>query len=532
MHLHPSSTLLALRMWWPIVVLLAMLGAAAGVYSVGRAPYYATAYLRVDVSTNPLQSPQIISTALHIVDSDPVYFRATDNTRRAADELRSRTVVGVADGGAVLRITVTAPTAAQAAAETNRFADAAVEHAIALAQDQLQRTTEQAGLALRNGVVPDPESEKNRREQLGHNLADAQNAASRANDLVSRIGGVQDPQQLGLPAKMAAPLGAAIGGLLGGIICLVLGVRRRRIRRLADVKAVGPGIRTYDSTTMSSGLLRVAARCATLDQPLVAVLALSGVENGVGEVTAELKRQLRNERLRSVDIDADDFARASVIRRRDDERPRPSPAIPVRSSRAGLLDKADADVILVSGIAGTRAVREAGARADAVVLVGRYRTTRVGELSTVYPEVADSSAIVVLLPAGEAGNGIELDDVEPAEASAKPQGGPAPVAAAPRPAEVARADVAPQGADTPELQPAAGQVRAPYSVDVPVAVAAAVHPASVTIGANGNGSGHIGGQVEAHEPPTTEITKVPPAETGQDVSADAPAEEESRADSD
>src|SRR5918998_1997372 len=125
MRLSGSYSSLALRMWWPIVVVLTLLGVVGGVISVKGAPWAATALLRVDISTNPIQSQQIVSTALQLVDSDPVYARVVGDSRTALNELRSRTTVGIRDAGAVLVVTVVAPTAEQAERDTDAFASEA-----------------------------------------------------------------------------------------------------------------------------------------------------------------------------------------------------------------------------------------------------------------------------------------------------------------------------------------------------------------------------------------------------------------------
>jgi hypothetical protein len=492
MHLSPSSTMLALRAWWPIVVVLAVAGAALGVQSVGSAPFSATTLLRVDVSTNPLQSPQIVATALQVVDSDPVYFKATDETAEAADELRARTTVGLSDNAAVLKVSVVAPTAEQATEETDRFADAALEYIAEMSREEFDRATRLAQEALNGGALPNPMAEELRLEQLGANLAEAQNSAYRQIDLVSRIGGVHEPERLGLPPRLAAPLGAVIGALAGGIAALVLGVQRRRIRRPAEVKAVGPGIRVYGSPTLADGLLRVAARCATLDQPLVAILALPDAEDALNDVRNALRRQLRVERLRWVDVDADDFGRASVADRRAtaaDRRSSGEMHVPVRHARAQVLAEAEADVIVVTGLASTRAVKEAGARADAVILVGRQRKTRIGELSAVYAEVADVHPVVALLPANTEEFGEARDD-PPADTTAAPAA-PSAYASAPVPsspyymAPVGPSRAEPVGADAPGTRAAPMQRPDPLVAEVP---ARATVPSGNT---NGNGTGAV-----------------------------------------
>jgi hypothetical protein len=398
MQLQPSFTALALRAWWPVVVVLAVIGFGVGMYSVGVASYSATALLRVDVSTNPLQSKEIISTAQVLVDSDPVYFRATNGTREAADALRARTSVGIVNDGEVLKVTVVAPTAAAATTQTNKMADAAVVQAQALSVDQFNRVTQLAQDSLKNGSLADVDSEKQRREHVGQNLADAQSAASRSSDLLTRIGGVQAPVAMGLPPRLAGPLGALIGALLGFAASLLLGVRRNRVRRPADLKVVDPRLRVYGPNEIDNGLMRVAARCATLDRPLIAVLALPAAENDLPQVLKRFDRHLHNENLRRIDIDAEDLGRGTTVvdRGRPAQSGGESVGLPARSARGAILDSAKADVIVVSGSAGPRVAREAGARAEAVIVVGKLQASRLKEFFTLYPEISDSSPMVLL----------------------------------------------------------------------------------------------------------------------------------------
>jgi hypothetical protein len=385
MQLPASFSVLALRTWWPVVFMLSVLGAAFGVYAASSVSYSATALLRVDVSTNPVQSQQIVSTAFQLVDSDPVYTLVVGDSRNAVNELRSRTTVGIRDAGAVLFVTVVAPTAEQAERDTDGFADAAVGFARQLAQEQFATVTRLGAASLKEGVLPDPEAEANRRDRVGTNLADGQDYALRQERFVTRLGGVQTPQPLGVSTTLAAPLGAAGGALLGFVAALGLGVRRRHVRYIADLRPVLPGVRAFTADNQRDGLLRIAARSATLHEPLVAVVAMRTAEQALAGVVEDLQDLLRAEQMTWTDVDADDLA-----------------ASPDRAARLKPLaletypSPARRHLTLVTGTADPSTVPQIAARADLIVLVVPLHRARLGEVAALYDELRDSSPILVL----------------------------------------------------------------------------------------------------------------------------------------
>lgn len=441
MHSPGSFSLLALRMWWPIVAASAVLGTAVGVVAAEGAPYSATAYVRVDTTANPIQSLQIVSTALQLLDSDPIYTRVVGDSRAALNELRARTTIGVRDAGEVLSITIVAPTPEQAEVETERFAAESLSYLQVRADEQFAAVTLLGQQALADGALPNPEAEEFRLQRVGTNLADGQDSAFRISLFWTRLGGVQTPVKLGLSTMLAGPVGAVVGALVGFVGALVLGVRRRRVRSVSDLAPIGPAIKAYDPQEQSDGLMRVAARCATLDRPLVAVLAFQGAEANLGHVRADLKRHLRSEERSWLEVDPDDLGRFSatgmpraegsqngnghqVASRVED--------LSARSARGRLLAASDADVMLMSGIVDRAAINHAAARADVVVLVGRRRRTRFGELSAACAELADLAPVVIIGPQSVPGPG---DGPVPTPAQRGPGGeSPAMVAAGAAPA--------------------------------------------------------------------------------------------------
>lgn len=401
MHLPASFAFLALRMWWPLVALAAVLGVGVAVVTAQGAPYRATAYLRVDTSANPVQSVQIVSTALELVDSDPVYVRMVGDSREALAELRSRSSAGILNAGEVLTIAVVAPSATQAEQDTERFAGAAVAYFQERAQDQFETITQLGQDALAQGVLPDFGAEEFRRQRIGVDVADAQAAAFRSGSLVSRIGGVQAPVELGIPNKLAIPIGGAGGALVGFVGTLLLGVRRRRVKSLSDLAAIMPNVRAYDPQRQTDGLVRVAARAAGLDRPLLAILAIPGSEGQLAHVTGELREQLEFEALRWIDTDADDLGTLSTTFAAPAAPSARHPSsvnrgLPATYARKRAIEASAADLVLVTGVAAGSTVNQVAARADMAIVVATLGRTRLGELASACGELADLSPVVVL----------------------------------------------------------------------------------------------------------------------------------------
>jgi|GEM_PF-3083555 len=393
MRLPASFSLLAVRMWWPVVVAMVVLGVGAGLVSTRAAQYSATTSVRVDVSTNPVQSVQIVSSALQLVDSDPVYTRVVGESRAALNGLRARTTVGIRDAGAVLFVTVVAPTPEQAERDADEFGRQAVEYTASLAREQFTAITELGGQAIEEGALPDPAAEAGRRARLGEDIADGQNSALRSANLVTRIGGVQTPVRLGVSPALAAPLGGLVGGLAGLALALGLGVRRRSVRSVSDLRSINPRVRVYGADNQSDGLLRVVARCATLDHPVVAVLALPGAEWHLAQVVADLRDRLRAEGMRWKAVDADDLVKAAA------RAPAPGDtAVTTLSLRRPPREHDSHDLTLVTGVADGATVAQVSAVADLAVLVGRMGVSKLGELAALCAELEDNAPLVVLGP--------------------------------------------------------------------------------------------------------------------------------------
>ena len=407
MQFPASFSLLAVRMWWYLLLVLALLGAAGGWFLARDAQYSATTSFRVDVSSNPIQSVQIVATALQLVDSDPVYARVVGESRDAVNELRSRTTVGVRDTSTVLFATIVAPTSAQAERDADAFAEQTTAYLRELADERFAVATEQGTRSLQTGVLTDPVAEEGRRERLGLNLADGQDSALRSAYLVQRLGGVQDPVRLGVSPTLAVPLGGLAGALLGTAIAMTLGVRRRRVRHVSDLRSLVPHLRVYGPRGRRDAMLRVAARSASLDHPVVALLAMPGAESVLAATAADLRDLLREEGLRWLSVDADDLvladSRAALSRPDAPQRPGAGPSAALALRRKVRSGPGAAHLTLVTGVADGATIGQVSARADVSVLVAAIGRTRVGQIATVCAELTETSPVVVLgEPTGKA----------------------------------------------------------------------------------------------------------------------------------
>ncbi len=389
-----SMTFLALRMWWPMVATLTVVGAVLGVLAPFNAPYAAKSLLRVDTSGNEAQSTPIVATAVQLVGADPVYAAVVGDSTAAMADLRGRTVVAVEDVAGIISISVAAPTAEQANRDADDVATKSVEYVQALAQEQLATVTRTGQDAVAEGGLRDPEAEFRRRQALGAAIGERQELARQGASFLTRIGGVQPAARVGLGVTLAGPVGALVGALIGAIAALLLGVRRRRVRRLADVRAVIPEIPAYGPVSQSDGIAWVAARCARLDTPMIALLALHGAESQLRKIATQLKYQLRTDAMRWVEIEADDLDRVSTNGRAPVGSADPR-ELSVRR-RASALAESEANMVLVIGMARGPSIARLSARADIVLLVGEVGRTRLGALATTCARLAPSSPVILL----------------------------------------------------------------------------------------------------------------------------------------
>ncbi len=89
-----SAALLAMRMWWPIIVIFAVLGVAGGMLAIRDAPYAAVTAVRVDTAGfGEVAQQSIVETSRLLVDSNRTYSKVVGESPGAIEEIRQRTAV-------------------------------------------------------------------------------------------------------------------------------------------------------------------------------------------------------------------------------------------------------------------------------------------------------------------------------------------------------------------------------------------------------------------------------------------------------
>ncbi|MGQ0576678.1 MAG: hypothetical protein ACT4RN_21130 [Pseudonocardia sp.] len=414
-----SVAMLAVRIWWPVIALLAVLGAAGGYVAAKDAPYAAVTTIRVDTAGfGEVAQESIVETAQLLVDSNRTYAKVVGNTPGAIAEIRQRTRVDAIASSSVLEIVVSAQNPTQAEREVDALAEAAITVVRELAEEQFTASIDDGAVGIANGVLPDAVAEQARRDALGTAIAAQQDNALRLSGSLSRIGEVLPATREGVGIRLASIIGLIAGSVVGVAVTLFIGVGRRRIRSLRDVRTVAPALVDCDPLPTTEGIVRVAAECSRLSHPLVAVLGLRGVGASVHEVSGRLRTELYRDGSRPFRIDDVEVRYAGL----GDDRPRfahTATAVPRDSrqrarthsgtaaatvlpalgmpNRAADLVAADADLILVTGEADERMLHQVASRADVVLLVGRRGRTRLAELANVVGELRPPVPPVVVL---------------------------------------------------------------------------------------------------------------------------------------
>ena len=418
MRVTASAALLALRMWWPIVTVCALIGGAYGAYSVRDAPYMAVTTVRVDTAGfGEVAQQSIVQTARLLVDSNRTYAKVAGDTPEGIEELRQRTAVDIVESSSILEISVSAQTPDRAERDLNALVEASMTSMRELADEQFTGTVRSGQTALSGGVLPDPAAEEARRAGIGTAISERQDNALRLSAQLSRIGAILPATRTGLGARLAAAIGFVAGGFAGAVLTLMLGVGRRRIKRLADVRAVAPGLLPAAPLEYTKGIITVGNDCSRIDAALAVVLALPGAEDDLPDVVDAVRSELTRNGSRPFRLDADDVVRADDYATRRGAPSRPGfdagnghrlPGGSVATVSAGLpalgmpqravdLAASQADVLLVTGMASERILTLAAGRADVVLLVARpYRTT-LGQLAAVTANLGDGRPPVVVL---------------------------------------------------------------------------------------------------------------------------------------
>lgn len=218
----------ALRRWFAVPVILAIVAAALGAGVASLAQPTAETRLMVQTTTQDASAMQrIMETAVQQTSTSSVFAAAAKASGADPEDLRSRTRVAAVPNSLVLTVTVTAADPERAVRESQAVASAAVSASAAQTQAELDRLTE-ATLALLNdpdAKADNPTAERARIARLGDELAGNQsNLVANSDELMIIEGPISSGPTISTTTLGA--LAAAGGAMLGMLLVVLVGYGR------------------------------------------------------------------------------------------------------------------------------------------------------------------------------------------------------------------------------------------------------------------------------------------------------------------
>lgn len=265
--LPPLGLLLARPL---LLLICALLGAAVGLVATGNSGFQATAALEFSATGNDsLLVKQTGQTLARTAVSSPV-IQATASS--ADGDLASRVSAVWESDTRVVNVTVTASTPEAAIADANAVAQSVVKTTEDAIRGRLTAARDGSNNLLNSETLDSPDAEAARRAQLGNSLGARQDAVSSESSALT----VADPADAATTAGLTKPMGAAIGLvaglLLGGVLCMVLGVRGLRVNSRRTVQYLVP------DTALSSPAQAAQLSGEILESgvPCVAIVSMDG----------------------------------------------------------------------------------------------------------------------------------------------------------------------------------------------------------------------------------------------------------------
>lgn len=250
----------ALRRWWWLPLLGALLGAALGLSAGSRTTYTATALVQSRVMGNEAQAvAQGAQAALANLQTPTVFAQAAKARSIDARDLTDRTRAAVVGDSAVLSIAVEAPTRTQAVADANAVANAAVAVYNARVKADMAEVQAKFTQQLKSGslaalpkgtkdiqnpasLVNNGQAELARQSAIGQALGESQSAMITGQGRIRVIEAAGEPSVTRDMSKAIAAMSMLGGLFLGAALALVLGMRRGSVRSVHQLRSLYPGV--------------------------------------------------------------------------------------------------------------------------------------------------------------------------------------------------------------------------------------------------------------------------------------------------
>lgn len=271
------SALNSLRRWLILPLVLAGLGAIAGLYVAGQTRPSAEAVLRV------VETQAVDGAAMRIVqestvvelDTAPIYEAAADASGITARDLRTRTQIGAVPNSQLISITVTAATTEEAVDQANAIVDAAIEANDRRIESDLTTVTDSTRKLIKDGTLSDPAAEQARVARLGDMLGQNQSNFVVGSRTLTLLHSAESSSLLPTPMLLVA-IGLLAGALLGGAIALLVGARRGRIQSARELRRLYPNAAVIDGLDLESVI--------TLESHHASTVYIAGLHHDVTEL--------------------------------------------------------------------------------------------------------------------------------------------------------------------------------------------------------------------------------------------------------
>ena len=194
------SVLNALRRWIIVPIVLALVGAAAGLVAGSMAKPSAEALLRVDSSAVDGTAMKMVQESSMLeMDTAPVYNAAANKTGTTPADLRARTEIAAIPDSQLITVTVTAATAVDAVQQADAIAAAAIDINQNRIDTELEQLTDSTRDLITNSRLSNTSAEQARVSRLGDTLGQNQSnlvVGSRNLVLAARCRGFLAPSRL------------------------------------------------------------------------------------------------------------------------------------------------------------------------------------------------------------------------------------------------------------------------------------------------------------------------------------------------
>jgi hypothetical protein len=285
----------------------ALIGATAGLFLSGPSGYEVTALMQLtQTNQDSLRIKQLGQTLERTGTSSAVVNEAVSTGDVTATDLAGRLNVVWEEDTDVVAISVRGPSADGLVDEANAVAEAIMTVSGRQADAQIDAIRDAGDRVVETGQLSDDRAEAARRAQLGTTIAAQQDQATLAATPAVLVAPASDPEATGITRSTGAALGAFAAVALAAGIALLVPFRRRRVRKLRDVKTFLPNVRPRAREGVAGEVAGMLTESGRQD---LAVLAVGDTDSVAHSIAQEVVELLRSHGLRAAISPSDMAAR-------------------------------------------------------------------------------------------------------------------------------------------------------------------------------------------------------------------------------